>query len=113
MKSLVVIALLLADLSSVCAEPKPNDRAKKAVAAQLAALGNEPALVAMFAPDAVVLVPDGRLAAGPTTGLADAIMRRSPHGVLGSAKLGKLAAGGDATAVWLSADVVLTVAENE
>jgi len=79
MKSLVVIALLLADLSSVCADPRPNARAKQAIEAQLAALGNEPALVAMFATDAVVLVPDGRLATGPTTGLSYAAPRPVRH----------------------------------
>jgi hypothetical protein len=71
--------------------------------------GDGTALVASFRPDAVVLVPDPRLASGPNVGLRDAIDQTGPQDSVKKIALGKVVAGGNATAVWLNATIDITV----
>lgn len=89
-------------------------RATTVLNAQVASLrSGDAALVDSFAADAVVLVPDARAAHGETTGLRDAIARLNPHDTLKDVKVARLVAGGNASAVWWSAELQVSVTAQE
>jgi hypothetical protein len=93
---------------------KPEDRAKQLIGTQVAALSkSNDDLIATFDKAAVVLVPDAREVKDPHIGLSDAINRTSPHESVGDIKVVKLAAGGNAGAMWLSAELDITQSGGE
>lgn len=85
----------------------PAERAKQIVAAQVAALEkDDAAIAATFDPAAIVLVPDPRPARDPLIGLRAAITRMAPTTSLKSVSGTVRDAGGNAGAVWWTADLV-------
>jgi len=88
-------------------------RAHKILDAQLDALrAGGDAIVATFAPDAIVLVPDAREAKTAPM-LREAIVRTSPHQQLADIKVVKLVAGGRDGAVWWSGELAITITGGE
>lgn len=102
----VALALVLAT-EVAHGDPTPQQRAKALLDIQAKAINDndQAALDATLMHDVIVLVPNPR----PIVANADiaAIRRTSPHESLNSAKVVKVVAGGDANAVWLSAELVL------
>lgn len=93
----------------------PEKRARALVEKQLKALpdGNA-ALVADFTKDAVVMMPYiGSRVDDPDLELATAIAGMHPHAEMKGAKLAKLVAGGNASMVWLAAELEITVLSAE
>lgn len=91
-----------------------NKRATTIMKVQVASLvDNDGALVDTFAPDAVVLVPDARVARADTTGLREAITRLEPSAQLKGVAIVKLVAGADDGAVWWSAELAVKRADGK
>jgi hypothetical protein len=93
----------------------PEKRARALVEKQLKALpdGNA-ALVADFTKDAVVLLSYiGSRIDEPDLELATAIAGLHPHAEMKSAKLANLVAGGNASMVWLAAELEIVVLSTE
>jgi ketosteroid isomerase-like protein len=89
-------------------------RARAILDAQVASIvANDAALVGSFTPDAVVLVPDARLAKGETTGLREAITRLEPGARLKGLTVGTFSGGGDDGALWWSAELAVTRADGK
>ncbi len=111
-----VIAALLATTACVstatAADPlTPEARAKATLQAQLAALPSKnDALVATFAKDAVVLLPDrGAEAHSSDTNLAELISFIHPHAKMRRASMDKLVAGGNASMAWFAAELTIVI----
>ena len=102
--------------SSTAPAPPTADRTRATtiLKAQVASLrSGDAALVASFAADAVVLVPDARAAHGETTGLREAIARLGPHDTLKDIRLGKVVADATPAAVWWSAELTMVAESRE
>lgn len=102
-----MLKLALVAVTTVAhAAPSPSERAKALLEAQAKAIDHADgdAFRATFAADAILLAPIPRGVA--ETDLAT-VRRTSPHESLNSAKVTKLVAGGDANAVWISAEIML------
>jgi hypothetical protein len=93
----------------------PERRARTLVEKQLKALpGNNAALVADFAKDAVVMLPYiGSRVDAPDLELATAIAGMHPHVEMKSAQLTELVAGGNTTMVWLAAELEIVLLSAE
>jgi hypothetical protein len=102
------LAPLLLLLTACPVFASPTSRATKVLDAQIAGIkGATSRPLDTFAPDATLLVPDPRSRSRPA--LEDAIRRTSPHEQLRGAKLQKVVAGGDDHAVWVSAELSLSI----
>lgn len=102
----VALALVIAT-SAAHAGVTPQQRAKALLDVQAKAINDndQAPLDATLAPDVIALVPEPR-AIVANADIA-AIRRTSPHESLNSVRVGKIVAGGDANAVWVSAELVL------
>lgn len=100
----LALALVLA-ATPAHATPTPEQRAKTLLDIQAKAIdaGDQAALDATLTSDVIALVPDPRAVVAHHD--IDAIRRTSPHESLNSAKVDKIVAGGDANAVWISAEL--------
>ena len=89
----------------------PEKRARVLVEKQLKALpGDNAALVADFAKDAVVMLPYiGSRVDAPDLELATAIAGMHPHAEMKSAKLIELVVGGNTSMVWLAAELEIVL----
>lgn len=86
----------------------PAERAKQTLERLVTALRtDEAAVLATFAPDAVVLVPNPREVSEPNSGLREALARLPPSATLADVTVDKLVAGGNAEAIWLTAELTL------
>ena len=103
------------ELAHLGAASADVSRATTIMNAQIAAIQDKEAaaLADTFSADAIVLVPDPRLAHAETTGLREAIARLSPHDTLHGIKIIKLVANANATAVWWSAELSITGEDHE
>ena len=105
------LALILL-LTACPAFADPRSRASHVLDAQIGGLKGDPAkLVATFAADATLLVPDPRSPSSPS--IEDAIRRTSPHDTLRGVKIDKQVVGGDDSAVWVSAELSLSIWRDE
>jgi len=106
--------LIVVSASSVAAKPDTS-KAKAILDAQLAAIrsNDAAALAATFSSDAIVLVPDPRLAQAETTGLREAIAQLNPHSTLHGISVTKLVANANDSAVWWSAECTIKVVDAE
>ncbi len=108
-----VATLILAGAAIAHADPTPQERAKALLDLQAKAISDrdQAALDATFVPEVIALVPDPR--AIVTRSDIDSIRRTSPHESLNWAKFTKIVAGGDANAVWISAELEVDGAGGE
>lgn len=93
----------------------PEERARALIERQLKALPEDhAALAATFARDAGVFLPNGSAEVhNPELDLASQLAFTHPHTELKRAKLTSLVAGGNASMVWLAADLEIVVASYE
>lgn len=111
----IVIASVVLGTAVACAGVGPQQRAKAALDAQLAAMpGHDDKFVALFAKGAVVVTPKhASLADDDSLSFGTEITTVHPHATLVSKKIDKLVAGGNANVVWFSADLAFTVHSSE
>jgi hypothetical protein len=117
----LVLSLGCAEVSEAAPASKtpaaPADdtsRASAIMKAQAASIvANDKALVGTFAPGALVLVPDPRSATDDTTGLREAIARLEPGAAAKDVSISKIVAGGNADAVWWSAELAVKRADGK
>jgi hypothetical protein len=96
----------------VAPPPDAGAKAKELLDAQVAALKTceGGAFVATFRTDAVVFTPPGvHEAKDPNAGLCEAVAHTAPNQSVKSIKQGKLVAGGNASAIWVSTTLEITV----
>ena len=95
------------DAGVATASPSPHERAKQFVETQLAALTkrDQPAFVASFVPDAIVLGASDDEIGKANPGVIDAVLDLAPHDELEAVKLVRLAAGGNDRAIWIGFEI--------
>ena len=111
-----MVALWSIVVSASSADAKPDtSKAKATLDAQIAAIKSvdAAALAGTFASDAIVLVPDPRLAQAETTGLREAIARLNPHSTLRGISVTKIVANANESAVWWSAECTINAVDAE
>ena len=102
------MALLLVLLCGRAAAVKPAARARAFASAQLATVraDDTAAMVATFAPDAVLLgLGHSGAPAAKAADLRDALMNGSPHSTFKKATIRSIVAGGDDSQVWFTAEI--------
>jgi hypothetical protein len=96
------------------ASPTPEERARTLLEKQLKALPSDnAALMATFVKDAVVMLPRVAAKLDPELELGGQIAGMNPHATMKSAKLGQIVAGGNASMVWLAAELEIVVLSAE
>jgi len=92
----------------------PDARGRGILKAQLAALANDAAFIATFAPQATVLTPLGSNEVhAPNAGVAAAIAFMNPHAEIKSATFDHFTSGGNAKVAWFAAELQLTIDSHE
>ncbi len=92
----------------------PDARGRAVLKAQLAALANDEAFIATFAPQATVLTPLGSNEVhAPNAGVAAAIAFLNPHAEIKSATFDHFTSGGNAQVAWFAAELQLSIDSHE